>query len=975
VHSSGVTGATGSPGLTGTGVAGPHRAQPFVPDDRQRTQTELEMEAGRRAVERHKAQLAGPPKNAKGGPASFLLGETIETGIVPAVGAKEAVANRLKPQIPPPAEQAGPAEPVSGQATTATTISRPPNVGPHLRDFMSRVVAWPSENEPGYINLEFQQRSQEQQPDRTFWTAKPFRSVDDFLSFAAWAVTKPGITNIYFCLSQQRDAGQTRSGKPKALRSQAAALVLKALWLDIDVKAPPKGYTSLNDALDALDQFIKKYDLPKLSALVATGGGLHAYWISGRPLSVHEWQPYANGLKAAAMEFGLRCDAGVTADCARVLRVPGTQNWKTKPPRPVRLLGHLGPDYDLAATTFAVLRSKSPAVPKTSGARADHEFFVNPELFPQQSPIVGEESLADGIERVESPPLSVEELRKECGFIREALETGGRDYTQPEWNLTTLCATFLEDGNALAHQMANKHPEYTRDETEELWERKARERKDKNLGWPSCNAIRDAGCRSCATCQHFAKGKSPLHLALPIPLAVDPSRNRQWPNWTDPLDFHEVPSDEAVARINAAGYFVLTLNGDIYKIEPGGGVVVQKREGFTNLFACRQARCGDGTMISAGAAWKCSPERHEYNTIGYWPDDHRRPAKSYNLWQGWGVEPKQGDWSIIYDHILNVVADGDKAKANFILDFCAHMVQRPWEKPGVALVLRGRKGTGKTLLTLILARIVGIQNTLITASGKKLFQQFNWYVADKLLIGAEEAFFAGNHEQNDQLKHLITGDEIEVEQKYGQRISMKSMHRLIMTSNHDQVVAASDDERRFLLCDVSDKRRGDDVYFAPLVRIAKGEDEPTLASFMYELQTRDIKDWKAEAAARKVASIDLAWQKLLSLEPPLQWMLENAQYDGTAATGAANEAERNSMLNEYREWAKRVQVRGATDFTGAEKFWASIKRLLNDEIFPGRKLFRSSGGKRYVVLPAKQDILHGFNRLLGGKVVEVDEDP
>ena len=38
--------------------------------------------------------------------------------------------------------------------------------------------------------------------------------------------------------------------------------------------------------------------------------------------------------------------------------------------------------------------------------------------------------------------------------------------------------------------------------------------------------------------------------------------------------------EEAIARLNAAGYFVLTHNGDIYKIEPGGGVTVQKRDGF-----------------------------------------------------------------------------------------------------------------------------------------------------------------------------------------------------------------------------------------------------------------------------------------------------------------------------------------------------------------------------------------------------------
>src|ERR1700737_3410668 len=204
------------------------------------------------------------------------------------------------------------------------------------------------------------------------------------------------------------------------------------------------------------------------------------------------------------------------------------------------------------------------------------------------------------------------------------------------------------------------------------------------------------------------------------------------------------------------------------------------------------------------------------------------------------------------------------------------MVQRPWEKPGVALVFRGRKGTGKTLLTLLVATAIGRRNALITASGKKLFGTFNWHLADKLLIGAEEAFFVGNRELTDQLKHLLTGDDIEVEQKFGQRLSMKSMHRMIITSNHDHVISASDDERRFFVCDVSEARRGDDVYFAPLVAVTKGEDDATLAAFMYELQTRDIKNWKPERAAREAASAssDLARQKLLSLEPPLQWLLE-----------------------------------------------------------------------------------------------------
>ena len=140
----------------------------------------------------------------------------------------------------------------------------------------------------------------------------------------------------------------------------------------------------------------------------------------------------------------------------------------------------------------------------------------------------------------------------------------------------------------------------------------------------------------------------------------------------------------------------------------------------------------------------------------------------------------------------------------------------------------------------------------------------------RCFIGAEEAFFGRSRELSDQLKHLLTGDEIEVEQKFGQRISMKSMHRMIITSNHEQVIEASEDERRFFVCNVSDKRRGDDDYFAPLVRIIKREDDVSLAALMHELQTRDIRNWKPEQAARNAVAVDLVRQKSLNVERPLR---------------------------------------------------------------------------------------------------------
>ena len=899
--------------------------------------------------------------------------------------------------------------------------------------FLRCVVPWPAPGGPGYINLHYKN------PRHLGMAGKPFTTLHDTLSYISWAQGHPSyVSDLYFCLSQQAENGGPSNGKLRAARSAENATSLKAIWIDLDGNKsdPGKGYPTKDAALDAFAKFITASQLPPPSAIVNSGGGFHIYWISDQPLTLDEWRPYANGLWALKQKHGLVADP-VTTDAARILRVPGTFNYKTQPPRPVKLR-RLGQVYDFAVT-FKGMAQAAPATPLPPGDKPRaSSVMINPALFPPKAPVTND-VLAEDCQRKKLPPLDAWSVISGCPHYKDAVQTGGVAHNQGLWMQTILGATWFKGGRKIAHALGQKHAGYIAESTDAMFDRKVVDREQRGLGWPSCKTFENNGSKLCATCKHFSLGKSPLHLGLQSVPAADPTQanyrsgNGQSPNWTDPLDFHQVSEDEAIARVNAAGYFVLTPNGDIYKIEPHGGVIIQKREGFNNLFACRQARGNDGKLTSAGSAWRDSSKRNEYASIGYWPGDHCRPAKSYNLWRGWGIEPKQGNWSIICDHILNVIADGNKDKANFILDWCAHMVQQPWDKPGVALVLRGRKGTGKTLLTEILARAIGGPNTLITANGKKLFAQFNWHLADKLLIGAEEAFFAGNHEQNDQLKHLLTGDKIEVEQKFGQRISMKSMHRVIMTSNHDQVVAASDDERRFFVCDVSDKRRGDDVYFAPLVRVIKGDDDATLAAFMYELQTRNIKNWKPEHAARKAASTDLARQKLLSLEPPLQWLLEvetaapavPAQQtvqdvgkpDGADAemdqrvqnltAGPANhdkqdtavpafpaqqsgqdvakpdgadvdldqvqslmakpadpekqdtsprERQREDMLEGYRYWAKSAQVRGATDFTSAPVFWRSIKRLLNDEIFPGRRLFRSSGGKRSVFLPPKSGV-------------------
>ena len=182
------------------------------------------------------------------------------------------------------------------------------------------------------------------------------------------------------------------------------------------------------------------------------------------------------------------------------------------------------------------------------------------------------------------------------------------------------------------------------------------------------------------------------------------------------------------------------------------------------------------------------------------------------------MPPAPGDCSIILDHVKDVIAGGDHRKAEFIIEWCADIVQNPTRKPGVAIALRGSEGTGKTVLGAILRTVLGPRNVLVNADKDRLLGRFNSALASKILIQAEETFFAGDARTTDALKHLITGQTLEIELKFGRSFEIDSFHRLLITSNHTQVVQASSEARRFVVCDVSDARRGELGLFRPPLR-------------------------------------------------------------------------------------------------------------------------------------------------------------
>ena len=394
----------------------------------------------------------------------------------------------------------------------------------NIEDFLSRVVPWPgSDQEPGLVNLHYTS------PKGPGMRGKPFKAMPDLLNFAQYGAAHPAFfKDIYFCLSSQRASGKVINGKVIALRHAHNVHRLKSLWMDIDVKPdnPKKGYASTSEALDALAAFVKAANIPPPTALVLSGsGGLHVYWISDTPLAAEEWRPYAEGLEALAKAHGLKRDPGLSTDSARVLRVPGTFNYKTTPPKGVRLAALSPQDINFGAALGHIRVAAATTV--TGPVTKPVDLLYDPKLFPLRPmpDLQGVDSLAAGIHVNDDTPLDYAEVIKNCGHFRTTAATEGAGSEQGLWMLDILATTFMQDPVPLAHKFSRGYKTYTRGGTDAMFERKVAERAERGLGWPSCEAFENAGSKECAGCPFRGKIRSPLNLAAraaPVQTTVVP---------------------------------------------------------------------------------------------------------------------------------------------------------------------------------------------------------------------------------------------------------------------------------------------------------------------------------------------------------------------------------------------------------------------------------------------------------------------
>jgi len=325
-----------------------------------------------------------------------------------------------------------------------------------------------------------------------------------------------------------------------------------------------------------------------------------------------------------------------------------------------------------------------------------------------------------------------------------------------------------------------------------------------------------------------------------------------------------------------------------------------------------------GNPLPIGEWWLGHQKRRQYRGVIFLPGGAPVVEDRLNLWTGFGVAAKRGKWERMKEHVFEVLAAGDNEVNEYIHNWLADAVQHPDRQAEVALVFLGGLGTGRGLLGRAMCRIFG-QHGRHISSPEHLTGKFNAHMQQCCFLFADEAFAPQDRKAEGVLKRLITEPTLFIEPKGVDSFEVPNPLHVILASNHEWVVQASEKERRYVAQNVAHAHQQDEEWFKPIYEeLSNGG----LEAMLYDLLARDLGDWRPRKIVRTAA---LGRQQDESLNPLDQWWLE-LLHTGVLAGVADKFAPDQAVSNAYEE-----EVVAFTDSFGAQHMRTARREGLYDQ--------------------------------------------
>ena len=305
-------------------------------------------------------------------------------------------------------------------------------------------------------------------------------------------------------------------------RTHINAKYFRALWIDVDcgeAKADEgKGYRTQAEGLRKFKEFCTTTKLPA-PIIVDSGYGIHAYWLLEETIGRMEWEALADRLHELCKENEFIVDPAVF-EASRVLRIPGTFNYKGTDPAEVKVINDISKRIPYA-TMKELLGAPEP--------KEQVPDFIPRGLSPLMSQLV-----SNRVKRFQT--IMLKSVKGEgCAQLLHCFQNQDTiEYNV--WRSALSIASFCVDRDSAIHKMSSKHPEYDFNETE---------RKADNLvktGAPHHCATFDKNNKGyCDGCTHRGKIKSPIVLGEEIAEADDEDNTIEVESEEGIVETHHIP--------------------------------------------------------------------------------------------------------------------------------------------------------------------------------------------------------------------------------------------------------------------------------------------------------------------------------------------------------------------------------------------------------------------------------------------------
>jgi hypothetical protein len=339
---------------------------------------------------------------------------------------------------------------------------------------------------------------------------------------------------------------------------------------------------------------------------------------------------------------------------------------------------------------------------------------------------------------------------------------------------------------------------------------------------------------------------------------------------------------------------------------------------------------------AATQVWMASARRRSYDGICFKPGQET-PTGFYNLWRGFAYDPLPKDekptkvmqdaLKAFSDHALENVCKGDVSSFEWLMNYFAHLIQKPWELPLVALVFWGEKGVGKNALVERIGALLG-SHFFLTSDKRYLVGNFNGHFENNLMCVLDEAFWSGDKQSEGVLKGLITGTRHAIEHKGKESYTVENCTRTVIIGNEKWLIPASNDERRFAVFEVGNGKKQNLDFFQKMRENMEAGGYQYLLRYLLD---RDISNFKVSRAPNTEGLYE---QKMNSLTPIQQWWVHCLQEQNIYKLGHQEgwpvEIPRSTIQSSIRQYYKdrAIHSRVPTD--------SAIGKELR-ELIPGLK--------------------------------------